>query len=202
MLQVATARKCWSLELGSRSESTSYVPSTRFFSHALPHKSRGITVLKSGPFSICFCPRDKLHLLLLYPLSLSAFSVYYPNPVILNYWVFPNLPGFLILRAYVYTILSFWNSSLVNSYSFFDTRPTHHLLREAEPDSLPTTSPPTSFLELYADCYHTFLILNSRLCCALSVFLQPSPLRLNAADYKLLTLPRAFFPWPVDHGWS
>lgn len=126
-------------------------PSTRLFSHALPRKSRGITILKSRPFSICFCPLDKLHLLPFYPLSLSVFSIYYPNPVVLSSCAFPNLPGFLILHAYVYTTLCFWNISLADSCPSFDTQPTQHLLREVEPSSLPTTSPPTSFLELCAN---------------------------------------------------
>lgn len=131
-------------------------PSTRLFFHALLCKSREITILKSRPFSICFCPCDRLHLLLFYPMSLSAFSIHYPHPVILNYWVFPNLPSFLILHAYVYTTLSFWNISLANYYSFFATQPTNHLLHEVEPHSLLTTSPPTSFLELCANFYHSF----------------------------------------------
>lgn len=112
----SNSQKVLKPRLGFSSEFTAFFPSTRLFFHALLHKSRGITILKSRPFSICLCPLDKFHSLLFYALGLPAFSIFHPSPVILNSWVFPNLPGFLILHAYVDTTLSFWNISLANSY--------------------------------------------------------------------------------------
>lgn len=73
-------------------------------------------------------------------MSLPAFPTLHPSPVTLNYWLYPNLPGFLILRANVYTTLFFWNILLAHFCSFFDNQWTRHLLCEVESDSLPATS--------------------------------------------------------------